>query len=317
MNKQLITKPSKRALIVTPNMSDMLQEIQAGLTTTLTKFKEHIDIQTEFLDINNDFDLGEYKFDAMLTHTNFDIIYSLGKKSTQMVKEVTTRNRTYVPTVFLGVWDPVGAGLVLSENYSGNHLTGISSAPRDYVRQMKLLLSVQPHIKKVVFLYDPAAHDISAITNVSSAKQFLHNNGVEIVEMIVKDAADIKKLFPQALTNNVDGVVIFRDNTILSNISEVISICNIFRIPLYTSDSESVKRGAAIGISDFEYNIGVESAKKSAEILFKKARPKSIPISLMPWHDKIIINRTAAAHQNLKINLYPSENAKEGVVFSN
>jgi putative ABC transport system substrate-binding protein len=118
--------------------------------------------------------------DAMtniLTHRP-DVIVVLGTLAARTGKAAT---RT-IPIVFIGVADPVDAGLVSSLTRPGGNITGITwaASPDDHAKMLQLLREVPPRITRVATIYgkgDAIAQDVNPITrsmNAVAARMGIH-----------------------------------------------------------------------------------------------------------------------------------------------
>src|SRR4030095_7409784 len=68
------------------------------------------------------------------------------------LKELTTT----IPIVMVGASDPVRDGLVASLARPGANITGVTSASLDLIpKQLELLKTVAPGVRRVVYLYGP------------------------------------------------------------------------------------------------------------------------------------------------------------------
>jgi putative tryptophan/tyrosine transport system substrate-binding protein len=107
-----------------------------------------------------------------------DVIVVIGTLAARTGKAAT---RT-IPTVFIGVADPVEAGLVSSLTRPGGNITGITwaASPDDHAKMLQLLREVAPRMTRVATIYgkgDAIAQDVNPITqamNAAAARMGIH-----------------------------------------------------------------------------------------------------------------------------------------------
>ena len=107
---------------------------------------------------------------------------------------------TGTPVVFAAVSDPVSVGLVDSLEAPGSNLTGTSDY-LDTAAVMNLMFVQNPELQKVGLLYDLGQD--SAASAIESAKAYLEDKGVEVIERTGTSVDEIA-LAAQALVS--DGV---------------------------------------------------------------------------------------------------------------
>jgi putative ABC transport system substrate-binding protein len=103
-----------------------------------------------------------------------DVIVVLGTLATRTAKAATST----IPIVFIGVGDPVDAGLVSSLARPGGNITGISwaASPDDHAKMLQLLRDVAPTITRVANIYgkgdaiDPKVNPITRSMNATAAQ---------------------------------------------------------------------------------------------------------------------------------------------------
>jgi len=113
----------------------------------------------------------------VLTHRP-DVIVVLGTFAAKTGKAATST----VPIVFIGVADPVDAGLVSSLTRPGGNITGITwaASPDDHAKMLQMLREVAPRITRVATIYgkgDAIAQDVNPITrsmNAAATRMGIH-----------------------------------------------------------------------------------------------------------------------------------------------
>ena len=148
-------KKKKKLLCVSPNANYIFRKIQGQLYADIAWFayNAQVDAQTDFLQGNNDIKTLAEDVRKVLSDKRYDLILTLGKSSTQVVQHSTRRQRINTPIAFGGVFNPAGDGMVISERYSGNNLTGIATTARGYEQQVnELYRFMSDVVKRIVII---------------------------------------------------------------------------------------------------------------------------------------------------------------------
>jgi len=97
----------------------------------------------------------------------------------------------------------------------------------------------------------------------------------------------------------VDAVFVPQDNTVISALEGLLKVLVDNRIPLFTGDTESVKRGAVGTIGNDEYDCGRQGATVLARILRGEKAGDVVPEEIRKR--TLMINKSAAAGIGLEI----------------
>ena len=236
----------------------------------------------------------------------YDLIFSVGSQASVMVKNANDRLNRNIPIVFADVKDPVHSNLVEAYCSSGKNVTGVVAFNHDYHMHFDHLIKILPHTKKVLLVYNPL-HD-SALLQQDLEKIRIHLNfnkiALELIEVYSK--RDIYQAVRNQLSISLADVVItLRQSTVLAGMSELSRATREARIPIYTSNLESVGEGAAaIGCGFPDYRIGQEGAKLSHLIAIKEYDPKLMALTLL--HEKYRIRVDKKALNDCGIQLTPN-----------
>lgn len=93
------------------------------------------------------------QFGEELVRLKVDVIVASAAPAALAVKRATT----LVPTVFVGVVDPVELGLVLSLARPGGNITGLATNFADLAgKRLELLKAIVPRLRRVAVLWQPA-----------------------------------------------------------------------------------------------------------------------------------------------------------------
>ncbi len=182
---------------------------------------------------------------------------------------------TDTPVVFSAVSDPVGAGLVESNEEPGANLTGTS----DYLDTssiMSLVLAANPDTKKIGLLYDVGQDSSTAA--IEAAKAYMDENDIEYVERTGTTTDEVQLAVQALIADDVDAVFTPTDNTIMTAELSIYEDFIEAGIPHYTGADSFALNGAFVGYGVDYANLGVETADMIADILMNDADPAATPV---------------------------------------
>lgn len=182
---------------------------------------------------------------------------------------------TDIPVVFSAVSDPVGAGLVESNEAPGANLTGTSDY-LDTASIMNLIFAANPDTKKIGLLYDIGQD--SSTTAIEAAKAYLEENGIEYVERTGTTTDEVQLAAQALVADGVDAVFTPTDNTIMTAELSIYETFIDAGIPHYTGADSFALNGAFAGYGVDYANLGVETADMIADILMNGADPAETPV---------------------------------------
>ncbi|HZK18745.1 MAG TPA: ABC transporter substrate-binding protein [Clostridia bacterium] len=250
---------------------------------------------------NIKFDLKNSQGDPNLAKTvadkfvadKVDAILAITTPSSQAAAQATKGSD--IPVVFIAVSDAVTAGLIqANDQATGTNLTGVYSAD-PVEQQMDLILEVQPEAKKLGVIYN--AGEPNSVSNVNRIHAYLKDK-MEIVEVTVASSNEVQAA-AQSLAGRVDAAFMPQDNTVMSAVESLIKVCQNNDIPLYTGDTESVKKGALATLGNDEYDCGRQGATLVAKILNGEKAGDIVPEEIRKR--TLLINNTAAVEYSVTV----------------
>jgi len=178
---------------------------------------------------------------------------------------VKATENTSIPVVFTGVSaDPASAGLAGPGNTPlGRKVSGVYT-PDTIEEQLDLIAKLTPTLKRLGFLYNPGeANSVGARKAVKAAAE---RRGWAIVDGTVSSSNDVSAAMT-ALAGRVDAVLLPQDNTVITGLPAITKIGADKKVPVYSSDTSSVKDGALATVATNTYEQGVQTAVILAKIL--------------------------------------------------
>lgn len=293
---QKVGKTFKVALFA-PATHPAMDEINQGFMDTLQSKESSSNYVFKSFNANGNKTLLRAQAEEIVTG-DFDLIFTIGASCTKTVKELTAKREKPIPVIFTAVGDPIGLGVIASEQSSGNNTTGISEH-QSYDEQVDLLMHLKPTIKKALLVYDPMQG--KGAKSQKELQELLAQRGVELNGVEIYNPNEIQSKVGGLITN-VDVVLVQAgDNTVVSGIDALVKLCDRYGVTLLASDLNSGDKGAVLAYGVTEYDFGTEAAKKALLVLEKQKKPTDIPTTPISKYS-LKINAKKLESQGLKIN---------------
>lgn len=215
-----------------------------------------------------------------------DVIVAITTPSAQTVLAAT--RGLHIPIVFGAVTDPVSAKLVKSLKDTGGLITGTTDLP-PCKAQIDLIQKSVPHIKTLGTLYNPG--EANNVFQIGLLKIAAHTAGITVIEKTVTRASEVSSA-TQALMGKVEAILLLNDNTVISAFESLLAVTNEFKVPVFTSDPDSVKRGAVAAVANDQYDVGRRTGALVARVL-RGESPRTIAVTAVHV-EKLYFNSKAS-----------------------
>lgn len=224
--------------------------------------------------------------------SNYDLIVPIATAPAVMVQELSIRKRNYTPIIAL-------AADIAPQKTLCPHITGVSdNIPIS--EQRDALVFIKPNIKKLSLVYNASEPRLEMIAR--QAVNIFKERNISLLLLPMYQLQDLHTKVPTLLySSESEGIIILKDNLVVSGIDALIKYCMKNKLLLFASDLDSVEKGAALGFGVHEYDIGFEGGKLAHHILSEKIMPSEIPFVTMN-NFKIKINRATMHQQGLDID---------------
>lgn len=189
------------------------------------------------------------------------------------IKETTAG--TDIPVIFSMVADPLSAGLVASQQSSGNNLTGTSCAYIDIApKRIEVLAEVAPNVKKVLVFYRPEDKSAGPCTEriIEKGKEL----GLEIIPYKISKKEDIEAKLKALQPGEVDAVMDPGDSMVSSAMDTIVMYSNQLKIPYMALSKAEVDKGAVAGYAVDYLDLGKQTALIANQVL-AGIKPSEIP----------------------------------------
>jgi putative ABC transport system substrate-binding protein len=226
---------------------------------------------------------------AELIRLEPDVLVVVTTNAAQAAKQATTT----IPIVFMGVTDPVAAGLIESLPRPGGNSTGITNMAAVLTgKRMEFLKEAIPEVSRLAVLWDPQAP--------GSAPQWQESQlparelGLELYSMEVSSVDRYEAAFKEAVEAGNDAVWVTLNPLANSNQSLIAELAIKHRLPSVCAREDFARNGCLMAYGPDWGNEGRDGARYVDRIL-KGAKPSDIPVE-QPMKFELVINlRTAQA----------------------
>jgi putative ABC transport system substrate-binding protein len=211
-----------------------------------------------------------------------------------------------LPVVFVGVTDPVGAGLVKSME-KPELTTGVSDvAPLQAV--MGMIKQITPTVRRIGFPYSP--DEQPAVYSRTVVERLAPTMGYSIDARPVTSKDEVATIV-RDMARTDDAILVGADNAMFEAAPLIAKTALDGHKPFYAADSSSVKAGAVAGVTVDYTQIGRAGADMVVRVL-KGERAGAIPVQTMT-QGNLEVNQTSL--RKLGITLPPAVAAQVKVTY--
>jgi putative tryptophan/tyrosine transport system substrate-binding protein len=134
---------------------------------------------------------------------------------------------------------------------------------------------------------------------VKRIEQLAASFNVGLESLPVNNSADVKLVTASLLSKHIDAFFAIPDNTIFSSFETIIQSCNDAGVPVFTSESGLVARGAVAAYGADIYQWGYQAGVQAAKFLRDKST-NDLHWEMVQWR-KRVFNPEAAKRFNIAI----------------
>ncbi|NBC33305.1 MAG: ABC transporter permease [Alphaproteobacteria bacterium] len=213
-----------------------------------------------------------------------DVIVPISTPSAQAVVAATDT----IPVVFSAVTDPLAAELVTDLDNPGGNVTGVSDLT-PIEDHMALIREVLPDAQTLGMPYNPG--EANAVAALEIVRDIAPRFGFEVIEAAAPNTGAVQSA-AQSLVGRADAVYVSTDNTIVSAIEAVVSVGRENDLPIFTADTDSVRRGSIASIGFDYYDVGRRTGELVLQVLGGES-PGNIPVAFAQGTN-LVVNPAAA-----------------------
>jgi putative tryptophan/tyrosine transport system substrate-binding protein len=228
-----------------------------------------------------------------LVRLKVDVILALGGTSSVLSAKKTT---TTIPIIFIGVSDPVAAGIVQSLERPGGNVTGLAIGyPGLYVKRAELLKETIPGLSHVGLLLNSA----QSSTSLNELRKIEHPLALQVQLLDVRSPNDFDSAFDAAIKAQAGGLIVTNTAPMTSYTKRVVELATKSRLPAIYSDEISFEAGGLMTYCVRFTDLFRRSATYIDSIL-KGAKPSDLPVE-QPKKLYLLVNLKAAEQIGLTI----------------
>ena len=199
-----------------------------------------------------------------------------------------------VPVIGRMVDDPVNNGMAQSLARPGGNVTGIYTMTEEMnPKRLSLLKEAVPQIERVGILMRQDFPSVTIATrDWQNAELAAHQLRLQLVALNVETADDIRAAFDATSTQNIGGIITFRNPTVVTYLDLIAGLSRKYRLPAVFDAGEYVEAG---GLMSYGPNID-EVYRQLARFVPKLLHgtpPAELPIEQPTTFELVVNNRTA------------------------
>ncbi len=229
-----------------------------------------------------------------LSGESYDLIYAIATPSAQAIVQQEKED----PILFAAVTDPLAAELVDSLDKPSGNVTGASDTNPEAITQlMEYIAANFADVKSVGVVINEG--ESNAVIMADYAEQALAKHNIKLVKAPVTNTSEVKQA-ADSLVGKVDAIFITLDNTVVSGVDAIIQVANDNDIPFFSSDRDTVEKGAFATVGFKYYDHGYEAGQMAVQILKDGKKPSELAVTA-PTKLDLILNLKAAAEQGIEV----------------
>ena len=233
-----------------------------------------------------------------------DAIITVRDFCTRAVASLAKRRLPNVPIVFADLPGADKLGLIKSTKASGTNVTGIQVVDPDNQTPARYLYRIKPTISKLLIPYDLSYDATSPDGEIHKwahkTKQYFQSKGIAATIAPFDNARDALGKLPSMLTDH-DTLIYYEGGGMNTIYTGLIRLCNKAGATLFAATHAAAQEGAAITFSLDPALPGQHAWYYIEKILLEGANPATLPIKQLSNCHQLVINKKAAALQNLDL----------------
>ena len=231
---------------------------------------------------------------AELVRSKVDVLIANTTNAALAAKNATQT----IPIFFIGISDPIGAGLIDSLARPGGNVTGLTNiAPMLSGKRLELLKETVPKLSRVAVLWDPKNPGSTPQWNESqlAAREL----GLQLHSMEVSSVDKYESAFKQAVKARSAALAVTLNPLANSNQKLVVELAAKNRLPAVYARSDYIENGGLMSYGQSFASDGQDAARLVDKLL-KGTPPAEIPTE-QPMKFELVINLKTANQLGLTI----------------
>jgi putative ABC transport system substrate-binding protein len=223
-----------------------------------------------------------------------DVLVGVTTNAALAVKNATTT----IPIVFMGVTDPVTAGLVESLARPGGNTTGITNMAAILTsKRLELLKETIPDVSRVAVLWDPQAP--GSVPQWHDSQAPAQELGLQLYSMEVSSVDRYESAFREAVDARNTALWVTLNPLANSNQKKIAELAIHSGLPSICARSDYSENGCMMAYGP-GYGIEGKDGARYVDKILKGAKPGDIPVE-QPMKFELVINLQTATRLGLSI----------------
>jgi putative tryptophan/tyrosine transport system substrate-binding protein len=224
---------------------------------------------------------------AELVRSNIDVLVAV----TTNAAVAAVKNAGSVPVVFMGVTDPVSAGLVQSLARPGGNTTGITNMAAILTgKRLELLKEIVPDVARVAVLWDPQAP--GSIPQWKESQLPARELGLQLYSMEVGAVERYAAAFKEAVDAGNTAVWVTLNPLANSNQKLIAQLAIEHRLLTVCARSDYAENGCLLAYGP-GYSLEGRDGARYVDKILKGAKPSEIPVE-QPTKFELVVNLQTA-----------------------
>lgn len=229
-----------------------------------------------------------------LANDKDDLVLGIATPSAQAL----VQNVKNAPILFAAVTDPLAAQIVKDLNAPGGNVTGASDTnPEATTKLVEFIAANFPNVKTVGLVINEG--ETNAVVMAKKAEEELSKKGIKLIKAPVTNTSEVKQA-AESLVGKADAFFITLDNMVVSGVDSIIQVAQKNKIPFFSSDRDTVEKGAFATVGFKYYDHGYQVGQMAADILLHGKKPGDMPV-LMQQKLDLILNLKAAKDYGIEV----------------
>jgi putative ABC transport system substrate-binding protein len=231
---------------------------------------------------------------ADLVGRKVDVIVTAGIYSTLAAKSATST----IPIVFIGVSDPVGAGLVASLARPGGNLTGFSGINAELMpKPLELLAELVPQASVIALLVNPNNPNAERI--MRDVQEAARAKGLQLPVLKAASESEIDATFATLVQLQAGALVVGADAFFFSRRDQLVALASRHAVPAIYVWREFAAAGGLISYGSNQTpavrQLGIYAGK-----ILNGAKPADLPVQ-QPTTFELVVNLNTAKALGLTV----------------
>jgi ABC-type uncharacterized transport system substrate-binding protein len=223
-----------------------------------------------------------------------DVLVVVTTNAAQAAKHATTT----IPIVFMGVTDPVTAGLVDSLAQPGGNITGITNMAAILTsKRLELFKEMLPTVSRVAVLWDPRAP--GSVPQWQASQLPAQELGLHLYSMEVSSVEKYEAAFTDAVEAGTTALWVTLNPLANSNQKRVVDLALTHGLPSLCARVDFAENGCLMAYGP-SYGIEGKDGARYVDKILKGAKPADIPVE-QPMKFELVINLQTAHKLGLTI----------------